>query len=111
MVRTNPMFPAPPNPHRKKLDADRACSRLQARAFEIADESMVSLVQCQCLRVDETGCLWSPTNNDGREVVSVEDADPAIVNAVEYLKGRGLCEVIDSPDGEVILLIGEEVPL
>ena len=77
---------------------------LQARAFEIADESMRSLIECCCARVDEFGVFYVPLNEDGEDAANMGEVESFIVEACDWLTARGLCEVVESPDGPVITL-------
>lgn len=78
-----------------------------ARAFEIADESMASLLRAHTLKCDEFGKLRKPLDDDGAEVATVAEADSATQDAIAWLAERGICEIIDEPGGEVILMDDE----
>lgn len=76
-----------------------------ARALKIADESMLELIRCHARRADEHGVLWALVNEDGEEVTTLLEAETAVIEAVEWLKERGLCEVVESPQGATVILI------
>lgn len=82
-------------------------NKLAARAFEIADESMLELLQGHAVRVEEHGMVWGLVDEDQREVGSLAEADSAIVEAVEWLRSRGLCDVVENPHGECVVLTGD----
>lgn len=80
-----------------------------ARAFEIADEAMLSLLRSHTVKcVSDAMLLRRPLDDEGREVATVAEADAATQDAVAWLSERGLCEIIDEPGGEVITLYDEE---
>lgn len=81
--------------------------QLTSRAFEIADEAMLLQLECHTLRVDEFGMTRAITDGDGNGVHDLANADSPIQEAIEWLAERKLAEVISSPDGLVVLLIGE----
>ena len=78
-----------------------------ARAFEIADESMEALMRAHTLRCDEVGHLLKLVDEDGEEVATLAEADAGTQDAFAWLSERGLCELIDEPGGEVILMVNE----
>jgi len=80
-------------------------AEMTAKAFEIADQSMRSLIECHCVREDSFGHLFSPTNTEGSEVHSLADADPVIIEAVEWLVARDLASVFSNTDGDVVYLM------
>lgn len=79
------------------------CQKLTCRAFEIADEAMLSQLECHTLRVDEFGMTRAITDDEGNDVTCLADADAAIQEAVEWLVERKLIEVISPPDGLIVL--------
>jgi hypothetical protein len=88
---------------------------LTNRAFQIADQSMIELLLTHAVPMDgsisETvGGPIGLVNADFQEVTSLADADPAIVEAFEWLDLRGRAELVEGPDGEFIQLKAEEAP-
>lgn len=79
-------------------------SELTARAFEIADQCMVALLQSSAMRIDEHGVTWAVVDHDGNGVDCLDEADEGLVEAIEWLTKRGLAQVVDSPDGFVVVL-------
>lgn len=75
------------------------------KATEIADESMFELLAGSCFGIPEPGESLIPLDEDGETVELVDLACAAIVDAVEWLKPRGLVDVIKAPEGEVILVL------
>ena len=93
---------------RKCVTHHHACDcreAMFARAVEIADESMLELLQGHAVCLDEFRTNWALVDADGKEVAILEDADPPAVEAVEWLKRRGLCEVMEHPTGATVLLL------
>ncbi|MEN3067909.1 hypothetical protein [Uliginosibacterium sediminicola] len=81
---------------------------LIARAFELADESMIERIKSVAVRSDEHGVLWGFVAWDGSQVADSSLASPYLQEAVAWLSLRGLCEVIEEPGGECILMIDED---
>ena len=79
-----------------------------AQAVEIADESMLAQLQSHAICLDEFRMNWGLIDEQGTDVSTLEEADPAIVESVKWLKRRGLCEVTEGQSGAVVLLIGIE---
>lgn len=75
------------------------------RATEIADESMFELLAGAAFGKAEPGESLIPLDEDGEPVELVDLACSAIVDAVEWLKPRGFVDVIQGPEGEVILVL------
>lgn len=80
----------------------------QARAFAIADEAMSDLLLCHGLP-DEAAVMGGSGGvglvaEDFSEVFTLSEADPAIQEAFEWLKARGLAELMTDPHGEHIFL-------
>lgn len=81
-----------------------ACD-LTARAFEIADECMVAMIECHAVPVGSgESPLFGLSNENGNEVACLAEAEPAIIEAFEWLKARGLAELVEDEHGECILL-------
>lgn len=78
---------------------------LFARAVEIADEAMTELLCAHAKRADEQGAMWALCDADGGDVATLAEADPPAVEAVEWLQRRGLCEVVEHPNGASVLLL------
>lgn len=74
------------------------------RAYEIADECMLELLRGHALRHDEFGQIWSFADEHGEEVVTLAEAEPAVQEAVEWLVGRGMAELVCGDDDEFLLL-------
>lgn len=73
-------------------------------AFAIADRAMIELVQSEFVNVCGVGVVWAPVNVAGLPVMKMEDADPRIVEAVEWLELRCLAEVVESENGDTLIL-------
>ncbi|CAB3753952.1 hypothetical protein [Paraburkholderia humisilvae] len=84
-----------------------AASDAQAvRAIEIADQSMVELLRSHAVRFDALTPAFGLSTEDGTEVATLEEADPAIQEAFEWLQSRGLAELLEETTGTCILLKG-----
>lgn len=77
---------------------------LTIKAFKIADESMIGLLTGHAMKCDEFGKLWGLLSADGNEVFDLSEADPPLIEAIEWLLERNLCALLESPDGITILL-------
>lgn len=73
-----------------------------ARAFEIADESMLELLACHA--VAHKPLLYALSDEQGHEVATLDAADPAIQEAFEWLALRGVAELATDDKGELIRL-------
>ena len=78
------------------------------RAFQIADQAMLDLVLChgipdESVSQGSTGTVGL-VDQGSCEVATLEEADPAVQEAYEWLHSRGLAEIISGPDGEAIYL-------
>lgn len=74
-----------------------------SRAVAIADEAMMAQLQCHAVAV--RGCektRFGLCDRFGMEVAALSEADPAIVEAFDWLKGRGLVVLRSDEHGEVI---------
>lgn len=80
---------------------------LASRAFEIADTCMLAQLQAHALRIDEFGTAWAVVDADGNGVHDLSESDEGTGEAVEWLTQRGLGEVVESPDGLVVVLTVE----
>jgi len=79
--------------------------KLAAQAIQIADEYMLALIECQAIRIGSPdGQLFGLVDEAGNEVNSLIDADPAIIEAFEWLSQRGQAEMVPEQHGECILL-------
>jgi hypothetical protein len=79
---------------------------LTARAFEIADESMVELLNCHAVRADSLTPIFGLSDENGVEVATIDEADRGIREAFEWLQLRGLAELIEDEAGACIVLKG-----
>ncbi|GLZ73783.1 hypothetical protein [Burkholderia cenocepacia] len=77
-----------------------------ARAIEIADQSMVELILSHAVRSDALTPAFGLSAEDGTEVETLEEADPAIQEAFEWLESRGMAELLEEAGGTCILLKG-----
>lgn len=77
-----------------------------ARAIEIADQSMIELLLCHAVRFDALTPAFGLSAEDGTEVETLEEADPAIQEAFEWLQSRGMAELLEETSGVCILLKG-----
>ncbi len=78
-----------------------------ARALEIADEAMTELLIAHAKRADEHGVMWALIDADGEYVATLYEADTPLIEAVEWLQERKLCELVESPHGATVLLLSE----
>lgn len=81
--------------------------RLFARALAIADEAMTKLLCAHAKRADEHGVMWALCDADGGDVATLAEADTPLVEAVEWLQERKLCELVESTNGATVLLLSE----
>lgn len=81
-------------------------ANISARAFEIADESMVELLVSHSVRGDALAPTYGLSDAEGREVRALEDADLAIQEAFEWLAARGLAELVEGEVDTSIALKG-----
>lgn len=88
-------------------DADRFMAFMEEcyKATEIADESMFELLYAHCLGDHEIGASLIPTDDDGEVVMLVDLASEAIKEAVEWLKPRGVVDLITDQDGNDFILV------
>lgn len=75
------------------------------RAVAIADEAMTELLKAHARRADEHGVLWALVDAGGREVNTLAEADHPVIEAVEWLTERGLCEVVEGRNGATVVLL------
>jgi hypothetical protein len=91
----------------------KVSSALVLKAFRIADESMLSLLDCSALPLNHpkrtefalvaaqqeplTGWRGEPSE----VVYSLEEADPAIIEALDWLIPRGLAWLVYDDEGQV----------
>lgn len=80
---------------------------LFARALEIADEAMTELLCAHARPADEHGVMWALCDAYGGDVATLAEADTPLVEAVEWLQERKLCELVESPHGATVLLLSE----
>jgi hypothetical protein len=73
-----------------------------ARAFEIADESMLELIAAHAVPLKP--CLYGLVDENSHEVATLDVADPAIQEAFEWLALRGIAELVTDECGEIIKL-------
>lgn len=99
-IGADPLHPLTPS---NACAADRG-EVLFTRALEIADESMTELLRSHAKRADEHGVSWALVDEDGGDVATLAEADPAVIEAVEWLQERGLCEVVESPQAAMVVL-------
>lgn len=78
-------------------------------AAAIADEAMLGLLESHTRRGDEFGILRLLVDEDGGEVDLLDLADPAIQDAVAWLKPRGLVDVVTEPDGREVVVMVEVI--
>lgn len=75
-----------------------------ARAVEIADKASVELLQSQARRLDDYGIVWALTDTFGADVATLAEADPSLVEAVQWLQQRDLCSLVESVDGTTLIV-------
>lgn len=74
-------------------------------ATAIADEAMLSLLECHTQRADEFGHVRTLCGDQGETVSRLDQADAAIQDAVAWLAPRGLVHVVDEPDGGQVIVM------
>ncbi|CAB3740158.1 hypothetical protein LMG22037_06365 [Paraburkholderia phenoliruptrix] len=79
---------------------------LKLRAVEIADQSMVELLLAHAVRFDALTPAFGLSSENGTEVQTLEEADPAIQEAFEWLQLRDMAELMEESGGACILLKG-----
>lgn len=78
---------------------------MTARAFQIADQAMTELLLAHCVHGYEEGVLGLCDEN-GVEVATLTQADPAIREAYEWLSLRGQASLERDGCGECIRFTG-----
>lgn len=86
---------------------------LFSRAVEIADKTMTELLCAHAKSADEHGAMWALCDVDGGDVATLAEADTPLIEAIEWLQERKLCELVESPHGATVLLLSviEQAPL
>ncbi|KND57176.1 hypothetical protein BSCH_02099 [Candidatus Paraburkholderia schumanniana] len=92
-----------PDSRKASAEAEQA---LMVRAIEIADQSMVELLVAHAVRFDALTPAFGLSAEGGTEVQTLEEADPAIQDAFEWLQLRGMAELLEEAGGACILLKG-----
>lgn len=77
---------------------------LCTRAFAIADEAMLCMIQSECSLSLEDPDYVGLVGDDGCEVTQLCDASTAIREAFDWLSQRGLAELRTDEHGEFIVL-------
>lgn len=89
-------------------DAARDCREaLFARGLEIADKAMTELVMTHAIRADEHGVVWALVDADGGDIATLYEADTPLIEAVEWLTQRGICELVENQHGAIVVLVSE----
>lgn len=83
---------------------------MTARAFQIADQSMIDLLLCHGIPFDRsvteiTGGAVALCDSNSVEVTTLREADPAIAEAYEWLRMRGRAELIENCRGSGYILL------
>lgn len=92
-----------PDSRKASAEADHT---LKLRAVEIADQSMVELLLAHAVRFDALTPAFGLSSETGTEVQTLEEADPAIQEAFEWLQLRDMAELMEESGGACILLKG-----
>ncbi|MGD6771256.1 hypothetical protein VQ049_13085, partial [Staphylococcus arlettae] len=71
-----------------------------------ADQSMVELLLAHAVRFDALTPAFGLSSENGTEVQTLEEADPAIQEAFEWLQLRDMAELMEESGGACILLKG-----
>lgn len=77
---------------------------MQSRAFSIADAAMRDAVVGNGIRIDGVSPIWRPCNVAGLPVAHMNDADPNVVAAVQWLVDREQAYLLHSPDYDLIVM-------
>ena len=95
-----------------RADKPPVTDAVAARAIQIADEAMEELLRshaCPIESLDSSDIeTFGLVDADGSEVSTLNEADPAIIEAFKWLQERGLAELAADEDGEYIQLKGGE---
>jgi len=78
-----------------------------ARAFAIADQAMLELLQSECVPIDGEGVRLGLCDEACGEVGTLTEASAAIREAVDWLNARGYVEIGRSEHGEHIVVRGQ----
>lgn len=82
--------------------------KLQLRAVAIADECMRAVVECEGVGLPRSrDSRYGLTDENQREVRSIEDASASLREAFEYLRDRGLALLTSDRRGDVIEILVE----
>lgn len=72
---------------------------------------MRELLMCHCVPLDgPDGDHWGIMNEKCSEVKTMADADPAIIEALNWLQARGLATVDRDSDGDFVRLLPQPTP-
>lgn len=77
--------------HRPGLVRASAEADLATRAFELADRCMTEQLVCHCVRLSSDALI--PCDERGDVTMKVSSAAPAVVEAFEWLRDRGLARI------------------
>ena len=76
-----------------------------ARAIEIADQAMTDLLTSHARPADEVGLMWALCDAAGGYVEALDEADQPIIDAVEWLRERKLCALVETRAGGAVILL------
>jgi len=68
---------------------------------------MTDLLMCHAKQADEFGVMWALCDANGNDVAVLAEADAPAIEAVQWLQERGLCDLVESPEGTTVVLLGE----
>lgn len=77
------------------------------RAFHMADESALDMLDCNSVPLDDDCTRFGMTDNQCREVRTLAEASPLLREAVQWLIDRGLARLVDEVAGEVVIVEDE----
>lgn len=79
---------------------------MQMRAFNIADEAMLDMLQAHCVYEDAPlGVVLAPVDPQGNRVQRIQDAERAAQEAFAWLRARGFAGTTRSPRGYLLITV------
>lgn len=78
-----------------------------AKAFAIADQSLIELLSSECMHCDEHGLVLAVIGEDGNPIQSIAETPAHIQDAVTWLTNRKLATVVAGPEGDEVIILSE----
>jgi hypothetical protein len=91
------------------MSAERMDKKLTARAFEIADSTMLEQLRAHCVLTERAGGEASlrPCGADGNTVQRVDQAENAVREAFTWLYDRGIARISADGNGYQVIVLRE----